>query len=144
MTITARIHRVTEQPPNISLPPAWQKRFEFFNTYGLPNSTPESKAAYRALPFGTKLRISSNFLAFVFGPIYFFVKGMWRKALTLLGIGLVVSVLVFVLNVSDGMVRGAGIVVAALAMTTANFAYYLHVVRHSRSWNLFEGFGRKR
>ena len=135
---------MTEPPPNVSLSPTWQMRFDFFNTYGLPSSTPEAKAAYRALPFGTKLRLGPNFLAFLFGPIYFFVKGMWRKGLTLLGIGLVVSVVVIVLNVSDGVVRGAGLVMAALAMTTANYAYYLHVVRHSQSWNLLEGFGRKR
>ncbi|KHO18947.1 DUF2628 domain-containing protein [Mycolicibacterium setense] len=135
---------MTEQTPSISLSPAWQKRFDFFNAYGLPNSTPESKAAYRNLPFGTKLRIGSNFPAFFFGPIYFFVKGMWRKGLTLLGIALAVSVLLFVLDLPDSIGRGAGIAVAAIAMSTANYAYYLHAVGRSQSWNLFEGFGRRR
>ncbi|WP_036460615.1 DUF2628 domain-containing protein [Mycobacterium sp. 141] len=130
--------------PNVSLSPAWQKRFDFFSAYGLPSSTPESKAAYRVLPFGTKLRIGSNILAFLFGPIYFFVKGMWRKGLTLFGIALAVSVVMVMLDASDGVARGAGIAVASLAMSTANYAYYLHVVRRSESWNLFEGFGRRR
>jgi Protein of unknown function (DUF2628) len=135
---------VTEQTPSVSLSPSWQKRFDFFHAYGLPNTTPEAKAAYRALSFGARLRIGSNFLAFFFGPIYFFVKGMWRKGLTLLGITLAVSVVLYVLNVPDGLARGVGIGVAAIGMSTANYAYYLHVVRRSQSWNLFEGFGRKR
>ena len=124
--------------------PSWQKRFDFFNTYGLPNSTPESKAAYRALTFMERVKLTSNILAFLFGPIYFFVKGMWRKGLTLLGIFVAVEVVLVVLNASDTLVRGIGFGLAAIAMTTANYAYYLHVVRGSQSWNLFEGYGKQR
>ena len=123
--------------------PAWQKRFDFFNAYGLPNSTPESKAAYQALSFLDRLKLTSNILAFLFGPIYFFVKGMWRKGLTLFGIFVAVEVVLVVLNVSDTLVRAIGFGLAAMAMTTANYAYYLHVVRGSQSWNLFEGHGRR-
>lgn len=124
--------------------PSWQKRFDFFNAYGLPNSTPESRAAYRALSFMDRLKLTSNILAFLFGPIYFFVKGMWRKGLTLLGIFFAVEVVLVVLDVPDSLVRGIGFGLAAIAMTTANHAYYLHVVRGSQSWNLFEGHGRQR
>ncbi|MUL82459.1 DUF2628 domain-containing protein [Mycobacterium sp. CBMA247] len=125
--------------------PSWQKRFDFFNAYGLPNSTPEAKAAYRALSFGARLQIGSNFLAFFFGPLYFIVKGMWRKGLTLLGIVVAATVILAVLNVPDGVARGAGIGLAAVAMSLANYAYYLHVAQGSRSWNLLEGFvNRKR
>ena len=42
------------------------------------------------------------------------------------------------------VVRGIGFGLAAIAMTTANYAYYLHVVRGSQSWNLFEGYGKQR
>jgi hypothetical protein len=135
---------VTEQTSSVSLSPAWQKRFEFFDRYGLPSSTPESKAAYRSLSFGTKMRVGSNFLAFVFGPIYFVVKGMWRKGLTLFGIALALSVVLFVFDAPDSFTRVSGFAVASLAMSTANYAYYLHVTRGSESWNPFEGFGRKR
>lgn len=124
--------------------PSWQQRFDFFNAYGLPNSTPESKAAYQAMSFMDRLKLTSNILAFLFGPIYFFVKGMWRKGLTLLGIFFAVEVVLVVLDVPDSLVRGIGFGLAAIAMTTANYAYYLHVVRGSQSWNLFEGHGRRR
>jgi hypothetical protein len=36
------------------------------------------------------------------------------------------------------------LVVPVLSMATANYAYYLHVVEDSRSWNPWEGrFGRR-
>lgn len=123
---------------------SWRLRFDFFDTYGLPSSTPEAKAAYRALPFGTKLRLTSNILAFLFGPIYFFVKGMWRKGLTLLALALSAAVIMALVGVPESVGRAVGIGIAALAMSTANYAYYLHVVRRSESWNPFEGFGRAR
>ncbi|GAA2430298.1 DUF2628 domain-containing protein [Mycolicibacterium llatzerense] len=135
---------MSQQFPSFTVSPSWQKRFDFFNTYGLPNSTPESKAAYQALTFLERLKLTSNILAFLFGPIYFFVKGMWRKGLTLLGIFVAVEVVLVVLNASDTLVRGIGFGLAAIAMTTANYAYYLHVVRGSQSWNLFEGYGKQR
>jgi Protein of unknown function (DUF2628) len=135
---------VSQQLPSFTVSPSWQKRFDFFDAHGLPNSTPESKAAYQALSLLDRLKLTSNILAFLFGPIYFFVKGMWRKGLTLLGIFFAVEVVLVILDVPDSLVRGIGFGLAALAMTTANYAYYLHVVRGSQSWNLFEGYGKRR
>lgn len=133
---------MSEQFPADQLSASWRQRFDFFNAYGLPSSTPESKTAYRALPFGAKFRLTSNILAFLFGPIYFFVKGMWRKGLTLLGLTGGVAVVLVLLGVPDTFGRAVGIGMAALAMTVANYAYYLQGVKGSESWNPFEGFGR--
>lgn len=135
---------MTEQTPVDKLSDSWRWKFDFFNTYGLPSASPEAKAAYRNLSFMAKLRLTSNILAFLFGPLYFFVKGMWRKGLTLLGIAITAGVVLTVLDVSDTIGRSVGIAIGALAMSTANYAYYLHAVRGSQSWNPFEGFGRAR
>ncbi|MCB9440863.1 MAG: DUF2628 domain-containing protein [Mycolicibacterium sp.] len=136
-------------PPvyNTELPAIWQRRFAFFDAYGMPNSSPEARQAFRALPFGTRMRLNSNILAFLFGPIYFFVKGMWRKGLTLLAAGLAIGVLdvaVFGdLAVGNNSLQGAlNLLVPLTAMVTANYSYYRHVVQHSVSWNPFEGMGR--
>jgi hypothetical protein len=134
---------MTEQHPVDNISDAWRWKFDFYNTYGQPGSSPAAKAAFRALPFGKRLRLASNFLAFLFGPIYFFVKGMWRKGLSLLGIWIVVMVILAALHIPDNWVRAFGIGLAAMAMSLANYAYYLHVVRGSESWNLFEGLGRR-
>lgn len=135
---------MTEQTPVDNLSDSWRWKFDFFHTYGLPSASPEAKAAYRNLSFMAKLRLTSNILAFLFGPLYFFVKGMWRKGLTLLGIAIAAGAVLTALDVSDTVGRSAGIAIGALAMSTANYAYYLHVVRGSQSWNPFEGFGRAR
>ena len=117
----------------------WQKRFAFFDAYGLPGGTPEAKAAFRALTFGQRVRLTSNIWAFVFGPFYFYAKGMWRKATTLLVALVGIGALLAALPVGDSVARAIGFGLAAGVMTTANFAYYLHR-NGSRSWNPLEGF----
>ena len=125
------------------MPKPWRQRFAFFDAYALPSSSSEARKAYKVLPFGTKVRIGNNILAFLFGPLYFFAKGMWRKGLTLLAAAITIAVVTLVIDVPDSIARAVGIGFAAAAATTANYAYYLHVVKHSRSWNLWEGFGRR-
>jgi Protein of unknown function (DUF2628) len=125
------------------LSPVWQKRFDFYLAHGLPGSTPQSKAAFKALPFVTRMRLTGNPAAFLFGPFYFFAKGMWRKGLVLLAMALVLGAAIGTLNLPEMAERAAAMVVPALAMTTANYAYYLHVTKDSRSWNPFEAMGRR-
>ncbi len=125
------------------LAPIWQTRFAFFDRYGLPNATPQGRAAFRAMDFLPRLRLNSNLLAFLFGPLYFFAKGIWRKGLTLLVVGFAAISLLTRLGVAPGLVQALGFGVAAAAMLTANYAYYLQLRRGSTSWNPFEGFGRR-
>jgi hypothetical protein len=117
----------------------WQKRFAYFDRYGPMSTTPEGRRAFRMLPFLDRMRLGGNLFAFLFGPIYFFVKGMWRKGLSLLGLACVIAVSLFVFDVGSAIERMVGLVVPVLAMVTANYGYYLHVVEHNRSWNPLEG-----
>jgi hypothetical protein len=89
------------------------------------------------------MRINTNIWGFLFGPIYFFVKGMWRKGLTLLLLAIGLAAIMIGAGAPDLVDRAASLVVPAMAMTTANYAYYLHVVKGSQSWNVFEGLGRR-
>lgn len=127
----------------VELSPRWQDRFDFFAEYGPPNVTPESRQAIRELPFGKRMVINQNYFAFLFSPFYFFVKGMWRKGITLLGAALVLAVAAAMLPIPEMAARGLSMVVPALAMTSANYAYFLHVTTGSTSWNPFEGLGRR-
>jgi hypothetical protein len=124
------------------LAPTWQRRFAFYDAFGLPGSSPLAKQAYRALPMMDKLALTSNFWAFLFGFIYFWVKGMWRKGTTLLGVGLGLGVLLSILQAPDIIAHAVTFGFAGAVMTTANWAYYLHT-RGSESWNPLEGFGRR-
>lgn len=139
--IHCRVVTGTDAPAPLSA--SWQQRFAFFDAYGLPSSSPEARDAMRALPWRDRIRINSNVLAFLFFPIYFFVKGMWRKGVVWAAVTITLGAFGVALDVSDQIARAIGIGLAAGAMTTANYAYYLHAVKGSRSWNVLEGFGRR-
>jgi len=75
-----------------ALPAIWRRRFEFFDAHGAPNS-PEFREAYRHAGDPRRERILRNGFGFLFGPVYFIALGMWRRALTLIGIVLLSGVL---------------------------------------------------
>lgn len=117
----------------------WRIRFAYFETYGPVGCSPEGRQAFRALSLWDKARIATNPLALLFGPVYFFVKGMWRKGLTLLLLAVPSAVVIVVVGPGGAVEWAVALMVPVLAMTTANYAYFLHVVERSRSWNPWEG-----
>lgn len=78
-----------------------------------------------------------NFYAFFFGVIYFFIIGLWRKALSLIGISIVVSIVASFLPAAFQNVLWLPL--SLLTGMIANYAYYLDKVKGSTSWNPFEG-----
>ena len=129
-------------PGGFDVPERWRSRFEFYGRYGQPASSPEATAAFKALPFGTRFRLGFNGPAFFFGPIYYAIKGPWRKGLSLFGGVIAFSVIVGIIETIIGVTVPAGAWGAAVGLiysTTANWAYFLHVTVGSTSWNPFEG-----
>jgi hypothetical protein len=118
------------------LSPKWQFRFNFFNQHGAPSS-PAFKAAYKELPFGEKIKVNFNFFALFFSWIYFLILGMWRKALTILGLSIVVMVVAAFMPKAVG--NGIAIAWSLLIALTANYSYYLEKVKGDTSWNPFAG-----
>jgi len=116
--------------------PKWQFRFSFFDRHGAPSS-PAWKAAFKQLPFGEKLKLNINFFALFFGCLYFFCVGMWRKGLTLLGLGIALGVVSAFLP--DAIGRGLFIAFNLLTAMTANYAYYLVKVKGDEGFNPFQG-----
>ncbi len=114
----------------------WQFRFGFYDQHGAP-STPTYKAAFKAATFGQRFKLSGNIPAFLFSWIYFLCKGMWRKGLSWLGIWVLLILIAAMLPQALG--RGLGIGFSALCSISANYAYYLHRIKGSTSWNPFEG-----
>ncbi|MFF2088230.1 DUF2628 domain-containing protein [Nocardia sp. NPDC058176] len=130
------------------LKPRWRKRFEFFDAHGAPASR-EFQNAMRQKPFVERMFWNYNVLAFLFGPIYFLVLGMWRKALTMLALATAVILLLNVVDfamrdgeIPDFVWRVVPLFLAGIYAASADYAYYLHVVRRSPSWNPFEGIFR--
>lgn len=120
----------------------WQWRFGFYDQYGHPRSSPESETAYRALPYGARLMLGGNLLAVFFGPIYYFVKGMWRKGLTIVALTVAVIAVRYAVGGSDRVYQAINLAMSGVLMVTTNYAYYLDQVKSGRSWNPFEGMKR--
>ncbi len=119
-----------------TLSPKWQFRFDFFDRTGGPKD-PRFKTALKELSFGERIKVGTNFYAFFFGFIYFFILGLWRKALALVGISLALGVLGVFLP--DMVVRAFGFAFTLLTAMAANYAFYLDRVKGSTSWNPYEG-----
>jgi hypothetical protein len=124
------------------VPERWHSRFDFFSRYGQPASSPESTAAFKQLSFGQRFRLGFNGPAFFFCFIYFAIKGLWRKGLSLVGIAVVISILISLVESAFDFAFppvSYGIAIGLLFQSVANWAYFLHVTRGSTSWNPFEG-----
>ncbi|NMD56861.1 MULTISPECIES: DUF2628 domain-containing protein [Tsukamurella] len=129
-------------PAAVDVPERWRSRFEFFGRYGQPASSPEATAAFKQLSFGERFRLGFNGPAFFFGPIYFAIKGPWRKGLSLFGIAVAIVVVLSLVETALNFTFppvSYGIVTGLLYQSVANWAYFLHVTRGSTSWNPFEG-----
>ena len=116
----------------------WRKRFAFFDAFGGPSS-PQYKTELKKLPFRQKILINGNFIAFFFGPIYFFILGLWKKALVLLGAEILLSVVLAVCHAPDALYRGLGMGFSVFYMLCANYSYYLKKMKAQDGWNPFEG-----
>ncbi|MET0335796.1 MAG: DUF2628 domain-containing protein, partial [Rhizobacter sp.] len=84
-----------------------------------------------------RFKISFNVLAFLFGPLYYLTKGMWKKALSLFGACIVVVVVVGVVldlfgfgKIADALGYGA----AAIFAVRANIDYYKKMVLGDNGW----------
>lgn len=120
----------TDTPP---LSEAWQRRFAFFERYGSPFQ-PAAAKALRALPLGPQLSISFNVWAYLFGPIYFAVIGVWRRGLTLFGIGCVLTLAVDNLF-GDKASSAFGFGWAAMFAISANYYRFIKVTQGRDEWN---------
>ncbi|SDL23854.1 Protein of unknown function, partial [Pseudomonas delhiensis] len=92
-----------------------------------------------------RILINASILAFFFGPIYWFVLGLWKKNLVMLGIIFAVGILEGLFEILTGIEipraldNGIGMGFAACYAVITNYAYYLKQVKGQQGWNPFEG-----
>ncbi|WP_367423060.1 DUF2628 domain-containing protein [Snodgrassella alvi] len=122
---------------NWGLSKAWQFRFEFYEKNGWPKfkNTAKFKENFKLLPFKQRIIVTGNFFA-CFGPLYFLCMGMWRKAIILWIFLFLMDEIIIVCGGSRGILICFNVI---LSMSIANTAYYLHRVKKSKSFNIFEG-----
>ena len=112
----------------------WKRKFHVMDDLNSITDPKEKKAYFKSLTWGERFG-QSNILAFLFGFIYFFVKGMWKPGLTFLGISVVLLIVLVVLNIeNDSILRAIGIGYSVVAMTRANILYYSKKVLGKELW----------
>jgi hypothetical protein len=105
---------------------AWKTRFSLIDSVGGP-------AMPRLKDLTAKERFSAmfNVLAFLFWPVYYFIKGMWMKGITMVAIAFVALFVISI--VLDGLglghfVKGFGCAIGAVFAVRANIDYYRKMV----------------
>jgi hypothetical protein len=93
-------------PPNpatvarLDVSDAWKERFRLIEKAGGAR-----RPKFKELALSERRKIGFNILAFLFGPFYYLAKGMWRKALVLTALALVVFLLLSLLLKMGGLDR---------------------------------------
>jgi hypothetical protein len=126
----------TPADDHAGLPEKWQRRFAAIEKAGGERVRWWRMPEVKLLTRKEKRLITSNLWAFMFGPFYYLYLGMWRKAITL-------SVLALVIDVLLGMAGAAlnlpvdnflWIVSAIMFKQCANVDYYRKTVLKRREW----------
>ena len=87
------------------------------------------------LPFGERVKVVFNFWAFLFGPFYYLAKGMWKKAISLFGVSVLIIVILAAIceamGISDAI---TSFVASAIFATRANIDFYKKVKLGDNGW----------
>ena len=119
------------QIDQLAVSDTWKKRFHLIEKAGgvkLPR--------FKELSFRERMSVNFNVWAFLFGPIYLLIKGMWKLALTWLGIALLVGILLAVIEmmfqINTGNAAGVGVAVGLSMLANRN--YYKKMVQGQLDW----------
>lgn len=125
--------------PARALSDKWQFRFDFFDAYGTPawiKPAPEYAAAFKALAFRDRMKITMNFCALFFNVFYLLYLRLWRKAITVFVVGVALSVMSTVLNLPGALDMGISVGWWIFVGQRTNVYYYEHVAKGSQTWGL--------
>jgi hypothetical protein len=114
----------------------WKARFKAFQQYGPADTAWHGHKFTSTEPIlamkGTSVFKSDNhvsFAALFCGPLWYFAKGMWKKAITLIGLG----VLSFIIDTKIG-IRCTFMVPSVIAAYSASYDYYRAKVLKQDFW----------
>lgn len=144
---------VSTSMDDVPLSASWNAKFEILEKIGARDifyfkatASPE----FKALSFKERLKVGSNFLAFFFGPFYYFSKKMWHKGTLILGASWAWAALLTVIESVAGkdlwgMLYGLpGMLYwgppAVICSQLANYDYYRYVRKDEKVWAGIPGF----
>lgn len=117
-----------------SLNEKWKFRFDFYEKNGLPafwGVTSAWRSAFKEMTFWQRIKVSVNFFAYFFSFIYLLILGLWKKAILVLLLNLVV---VFIMALTD--LSFLGYIVNIFTAMRANIWFYEYKVKGVQTWSL--------
>ncbi|MBC8055351.1 MAG: DUF2628 domain-containing protein [Rhizobiales bacterium] len=111
---------------------SWKAKFRVISKAGgtkLPR--------FKELAFGERMKIGFNVLAFLFGPLYYLAKRMWRKAVVLFALCVAVIAVLQIALEFFGLGRFANALSyasGAVFAVRANIDYYKKMVLNDNGW----------
>lgn len=124
--------RQPASPPSsgAAISKSWQRKFALIEKAGGPD-TPLSKQ----LDLFDRMRVNFNVWALLLGPIYYVAKGMWRRAITLLIVCVVIGVIaVIILEALHKNTNVVDILAPIIFAVRANTDYYKKIVLKNNGW----------
>lgn len=99
---------------------AWKKRFKLYERIGWRDGMWKNYWNFKQLSMKERLSLF-NLWAFVFGPFYYFAKGMWQKACMLIAAGLLFFILLSILGYEGNLFN---CLIPAWCSSMANYDFY--------------------
>jgi hypothetical protein len=114
-----------------SVLPSWTRKFALIEQAGGPK-LPDAKK----LKTGERMAVLFNIWGFLFRPVYYLVKGMWKKAVTLtvFGLGIVFVAMAALTMAGIDAERPLRFVIPTLFAVRATIDYYKKVVLKDNGW----------
>lgn len=119
---------------------AWQHKFELLEKVGADHQSiyrAMGTVEYKALGFRDKQRITFNVWAFIFGPLYYFVKKMWVKGLLILAFIWLLATALTLVEVALGFSIPDvvyWIPTAVICAQLASHDYYRKIMKDETAW----------
>jgi hypothetical protein len=108
----------------------WQRRFALIQKAGGPKLSSLSK-----LPISDRLAVKFNVWGFLFGPFYYAFLGMWKRALSLFGVGVAIVLIgQVILNAIGANQALASFFVAGFFAGKVNVDYFKKQVLNDNGW----------
>lgn len=113
------------------IPISWQTKFKLIEKAG-----GTALKDLQALSFTERGMVVFNVFGFLFGPLYYLVKGMWKKAivLTLIGILLIVVSCMLFQIIGFENTNATNMIIPIIIATRANIDYYKKIILGDNGW----------
>ncbi|QDH70051.1 DUF2628 domain-containing protein [Marilutibacter alkalisoli] len=107
---------------------SWKRKLRLIEKAGGPDFPNR-----RNLTARERLSAGFNVLAFLFGPIYLVIKGLWRQAIVYVLLVIALALLLEMMGLGK-LMRGIGSTLSIIFSMRANAGYYAKVVLGKASW----------